>query len=264
FQKDSWWKGWRQAGSFRKPAGCAGAPAAPPCGSGAPACPPVPSPPPVPSAPPLPGRRPPEPPEPGPPPAPSSSLPESLQATTHPAPPRSTSIPLRVVFMEYLPGAQGTWRAGGLKDMGGAAFPRTRAVLRALVLRTRLAGSLSGALARAPAYSRPHRGERQRLRRGTPDSAKTSLDVEQLVEVALREVFGAAGVLFHHGGDEVFLLLLELEDLLFDRASRDQAIHADDLLLADAVRAVRRLIFDGRVPPRVEVNHGVGRGQVEA
>ena len=36
------------------------------------------------------------------------------------------------------------------------------------------------------------------------------------------------------------------------------------LRLADAVGAVGRLVLDGRVPPRVEVDDGVGGGQVEA
>jgi len=40
------------------------------------------------------------------------------------------------------------------------------------------------------------------------------------------------------------------------------AIHRT--FLSDAVRAVGRLIFNGRVPPRVVVDHHVGPGQVES
>jgi hypothetical protein len=33
------------------------------------------------------------------------------------------------------------------------------------------------------------------------------------------------------------------------------AVHDDRLVLADAVRAIGGLLFDGRVPPRVEQEH---------
>ena len=64
--------------------------------------------------------------------------------------------------------------------------------------------------------------------------------------------------------DELALLSAELEDLLLDRALGDEPVGRDDLGLADAVRAVGRLVFDGGVPPRVEVDDRVGRGQVQA
>ena len=43
-----------------------------------------------------------------------------------------------------------------------------------------------------------------------------------------------------------------------------EPVGRDDLGLTDAVGAVGRLVFDGGVPPRVEVDDGVGRGQVQA
>ena len=60
------------------------------------------------------------------------------------------------------------------------------------------------------------------------------------------------------------LLLLQLEDLLLDRVARDQPVGEHLPGLADAVRAVDGLGLDGRVPPRVEEEDVVGRGQVEA
>src|SRR5262249_46157045 len=87
----------------------------------------------------------------------------------------------------------------------------------------------------------------------------TSIDLEQIVQVFLRQALRPAGVFTEDGGDEILLLLFELEDLLFDRARGDQSVDGDDAVLPDAVRTIRRLIFDGRVPPRVEVNHGIGR-----
>ena len=51
--------------------------------------------------------------------------------------------------------------------------------------------------------------------------------------------------------------------LLLDRAFGDQAVRRHDPRLPDAVRAIRRLILDGWIPPRVKVNHRVGRGEVQ-
>ncbi|WP_173878246.1 hypothetical protein [Singulisphaera sp. GP187] len=58
---------------------------------------------------------------------------------------------------------------------------------------------------------------------------------------------------------KVALLLLELEDLLFDRVPADQAVREHALGLADPVRTVDRLRFHRRVPPRVEQVHVFGR-----
>src|SRR6478609_8464421 len=81
----------------------------------------------------------------------------------------------------------------------------------------------------------------------------SSVHLEQIVQVVARERLGAARIFAEYGGDEVLLLLLQLQDLFFDRARGDQAIHGDDLLLTDAVCAIGRLNFDRGVPPRVEV-----------
>ena len=63
---------------------------------------------------------------------------------------------------------------------------------------------------------------------------------------------------------EPLLLLVELDDFLLDGVLRHQAIHRDRSLLTHAVRAVRRLRFHGGVPPRIQVDHGVRAGQVQA
>ena len=60
------------------------------------------------------------------------------------------------------------------------------------------------------------------------------------------------------------LRLLQLEHLLLDRVARDQPVGEHAARLADAVRAVDRLRLDRRVPPRVEQEDVVGRGQVQA
>ena len=57
---------------------------------------------------------------------------------------------------------------------------------------------------------------------------------------------------------------LQLGDLLLDRVPRDQAVGEDVPRLADAVRAVDRLRFDGRIPPRIEQEDVVGGGEVQA
>ena len=67
-----------------------------------------------------------------------------------------------------------------------------------------------------------------------------------------------------HRADELALLLGELEDLLLDGPLRDEPVRRDDLRLPDAVGAVGRLVLDRGVPPRVEVDDRVRRGQVQA
>src|SRR5690554_5807659 len=103
---------WSRSSSLRfsSPVPAPAAPAVPfPSGPPAPPCPAVP---PVRPPPPL-GSSSRPPPEPGAPPVappPPPPPPELLQAATQPAPPRSTSIVLRVVFIEHLPAAHATGR----------------------------------------------------------------------------------------------------------------------------------------------------------
>jgi hypothetical protein len=58
-------------------------------------------------------------------------------------------------------------------------------------------------------------------------------------------------------------LVLELENLFFDRIFADEAENKDVVLLAYAMSATHGLVFDGRVPPVVEQDDTVGRGEVE-
>src|SRR5690606_21017397 len=87
---------------------------------------------------------------------------------------------------------------------------------------------------------------------------------EKIFEVILGELLGPTGVFREHARDEVLLLLLQLQDLLLNGPGGHQAVHADHLLLADTMGAVRRLVLHGGVPPWVKVDHGVGGRQVEA
>ena len=57
---------------------------------------------------------------------------------------------------------------------------------------------------------------------------------------------------------------MEGEDFFFDGAGGDEFVARDDARLADAVGAVGGLGFGGGIPPRVEVDDGVGGGEVEA
>ena len=89
------------------------------------------------------------------------------------------------------------------------------------------------------------------------DSAK---ELEQVARRELRRGVGAV----EHARDERTLGAVQREDLLLDGAARDEPVDRDRLVLADAVRAIGGLIFDGGVPPRIEVDHVVGAGEVDA
>jgi hypothetical protein len=60
------------------------------------------------------------------------------------------------------------------------------------------------------------------------------------------------------------LVVVQGHDALLDRAAGHQPVDGDRPLLADAVRAAHGLVFGGRVPPGVDDDHVVGRGQVQA
>ena len=62
---------------------------------------------------------------------------------------------------------------------------------------------------------------------------------------------GGAGTLDH------------LVENLLERAGADELVHLHVAPLADAKRAVRRLILHGRVPPPVEMKHVIGARQVQ-
>ena len=90
------------------------------------------------------------------------------------------------------------------------------------------------------------------------------LELEQFAEgidaeMAL-DVLGAVD----DAGRERLLVALPLEDLLLDRARRDEAVDEAILLLAVAPHARERLLVRGRVPVRVEEDEPVGADEVEA
>jgi len=73
--------------------------------------------------------------------------------------------------------------------------------------------------------------------------------------------FGGAG---EEGVGEEGFLLLELVDAVFDGAAADEFVDEDGFVLADAVGSVGGLVFGGGIPPGVEVDDAIGRGEVEA
>ncbi len=53
-------------------------------------------------------------------------------------------------------------------------------------------------------------------------------------------------------------------DAFFDRAFGDESIDGHGAKLSHAVGAVGGLVFDSRIPPRIHVQHVIGRCQVQA
>lgn len=78
------------------------------------------------------------------------------------------------------------------------------------------------------------------------------------------EVSGGGGVVGKDTVVEGTFLLLEVEDFLFDGLPGDEFIDEDGVFLSDAVGAIGGLAFEGRIPPWVEVDDGIGGGEVEA
>ena len=64
-------------------------------------------------------------------------------------------------------------------------------------------------------------------------------------------------------GDDGLFAALEFQHLLLDGVGGNHLHDVDDLLLADAVRAVCGLVFDCGVPPGVVVDYHVGACEVE-
>ena len=55
---------------------------------------------------------------------------------------------------------------------------------------------------------------------------------------------------------------LQQFDCGFDSSLHDELVNEHPLVLADAVGTVSCLVFDRRVPPRIIVDHGIGRSQI--
>jgi hypothetical protein len=84
------------------------------------------------------------------------------------------------------------------------------------------------------------------------------------LQVAEGELGGGGVAGFKDIGEQRAFFFLQAEDLFLDRAGADQLVTRDGAGLADAMRAVGGLGFDGGIPPRIEVHDGVGAGQVQA
>jgi len=57
---------------------------------------------------------------------------------------------------------------------------------------------------------------------------------------------------------------VQVDDLLLDRVLRDETVDGDRQTLADAMCAIRRLVLNGRIPPGIEQDDVVRRGEVQS
>ena len=87
------------------------------------------------------------------------------------------------------------------------------------------------------------------------------LGIEQGFHIRLGLPQSSTGFGVEDTDDQSLLSGFQRLHLLLDSAERDQPMDEHRLVLADAVRAVCRLILDRRVPPWVVVNDCVGGGQ---
>ena len=87
---------------------------------------------------------------------------------------------------------------------------------------------------------------------------------EQFLDIAPGEVLEKVFAFVDEVVEEELLLFLKLEDFLLDGAAGDETIDIDRFGLTHAMRAVDSLVFDARIPPRIEDDDVVGRGQVES
>src|SRR5260221_10504011 len=78
-------------------------------------------------------------------------------------------------------------------------------------------------------------------------------------QVVRQRLLAAEGGLYDRA-----LLLLQRQNLLLHRATRDELVAGHHTGLADAVSAVGGLVFHRRIPPRVEMNDCVRTGEREA
>jgi hypothetical protein len=84
---------------------------------------------------------------------------------------------------------------------------------------------------------------------------------KQFLDVRLGELQSAAVRGVQHCGDQGAFAVLQYLHLFLDGAERDQAVHEEVPILADAVRTVGRLVLHRRVPPGVVMDHRVGGGK---
>ena len=95
----------------------------------------------------------------------------------------------------------------------------------------------------------------------SPAVAKAAPATMNLIDTAAANgSFKTFGKAIEQAGGECCLLLLQQLNLLFDGTASDQLVDEHWFVLANAIGAVAGLGFDCRIPPGVEVDHGVGGG----
>src|SRR5581483_2804355 len=87
---------------------------------------------------------------------------------------------------------------------------------------------------------------------------------EQAGYVGNGDLSGEQITVVHHASEQRCLAPRQRYDLLLDRVAGHEAVDHHRLRLAEPMAAVDCLSLDGRVPPRVEHEHVVRFGQVEA
>ena len=100
-------------------------------------------------------------------------------------------------------------------------------------------------------------------RRGS-DAARGGLFAEEFLDVFPVEGGGELFFVAEEALQEIAFAVLEVEDLFLDGAAGDELVTGDNVLLADAMGAVGGLAFNGGIPPGIEMDDGIGAGEVEA
>jgi hypothetical protein len=86
---------------------------------------------------------------------------------------------------------------------------------------------------------------------------------QEFAEILQSEAFHERLLAFDQVVAEFSFAGLERQNLLFDRAFRDEFVDGYGSFLTYSVRAVHRLGFNGRIPPRVVQDHHVGTRKVQ-
>ena len=84
------------------------------------------------------------------------------------------------------------------------------------------------------------------------------------MQVFGRQLRRVLAVLVEQGFDEPAFALLQGENFFLDGSDGDKLVNENGFGLADAVGAVGSLRFNGRIPPRIIMDDGIGGGEVEA
>ena len=103
-------------------------------------------------------------------------------------------------------------------------------------------------------------------KRATSQPVISGLDPQNLLDVIVRQPLSAE-CFFPFRYDQLIkehlFVLLQLIDFLFDGSLRDETVNLHVFLLADAMRSPCRLLFDRRVPPKIEKDDRIRSGQIQ-